>query len=82
MHNIEKIVKHFLILFMKKIKHFRGVSRNSGLGGARFKSGPFLYHSDEGDIKSLMFLYHVINIEHNLKQNIYTGMEVISLLPP
>ena len=26
-----------------------------------------------------MFLRRVNNIEHNLKQNIYTGMEVISL---
>ena len=29
-----------------------------------------------------MFLYGVNNIERNLKQNIYTDMEVISLLPP
>ena len=26
-----------------------------------------------------MFLHRVNNIEHNVKQNIYTGMEVISL---
>ena len=26
-----------------------------------------------------MFLRRVNNLEHNLKQNIYTGMEVISL---
>ena len=29
-----------------------------------------------------MFLHHVNNIEHNIKQNIYTGLEVISLIPP
>ena len=28
-----------------------------------------------------MFLRHVNNKEQNLKQNIYTGMEVISLIP-
>ena len=26
-----------------------------------------------------MFLHRVNNVEHNVKQNIYTGMEVISL---
>ena len=29
-----------------------------------------------------MSLHLVNNIEHNIKQNIYTGMEVISLMPP
>ena len=29
-----------------------------------------------------MLLHHVDNIEHKLKQNIYTGMEEISLIPP
>ena len=29
-----------------------------------------------------MFLQHVNNIEHNIKQNIYTGMEAISVIPP
>ena len=27
--------------------------------------------------KRLMFLHHVNNIKHNVKQNIYTGMELI-----
>ena len=31
--------------------------------------------------KRLMFLHQVNNIEHNIKQNIYTGVEVISLIP-
>ena len=39
--------------------------------GARFKSGPFLYRKYE----------RRVNIEHNIKQNIYTGMKVISLIP-
>ena len=32
--------------------------------------------------KRLMFLHRVNNIEHNINQNIYTGMMVISLIPP
>ena len=28
-----------------------------------------------------MFLLRVNNIEYNIKQNIYTGMEVMSLMP-
>ena len=32
--------------------------------------------------KSLMFLHRDTNVEHNIKQNIYFGMEVISLLLP
>ena len=51
-------------------------------GRGRFKLGPFLYTSAKAMQKSLMFLHHANNIEHNLKQNIYTGMEVISFLPP
>ena len=35
----------------------------------------------EGGIKKV-FLYHVNNIKHNVKQNIDTDMEVISLIPP
>ena len=29
-----------------------------------------------------MFLHRVDNIEHNMKQNKYTGMAVISFIPP
>ena len=29
-----------------------------------------------------MFFHRDTNIEHNIKQNIYTGMEVISLVLP
>ena len=31
---------------------------------------------------ALMFLDHINNTEHNLKQIIYTGMGVIPLIPP
>ena len=42
----------------------------------RFKAGPFLYRKCEDSIKSLMFLHHVNNVDRNIKQNIYIGMEV------
>ena len=29
-----------------------------------------------------MFVHRDTNVEHNIKQNIYTGMEVISLMLP
>ena len=32
--------------------------------------------------ESLTFLHRVNNVEHNIQQNIYTGMEMISLIPP
>ena len=31
---------------------------------------------------SLKFLHRINNIEHNMKQDIYTEMGVISLIPP
>ena len=40
-------------------------------------AGPFLYRQYKGGLK-ILFLHHVNNTEDNLKQNIYTGMEVIS----
>ena len=48
---------------------------NSGLvgGGVQSQIGTFW---------GLMFLYHVNNIEHNIKQSLYTDMEIISLIPP
>ena len=51
-----------------------GKAANSGLvgGGVQFQSGTFW---------GLMFLHHVNNIEHNIKQNLYTDMEIISLIP-
>ena len=29
-----------------------------------------------------MFLHRVDNVENNIKQNIYTSMDLISLIPP
>ena len=63
----------------------RSIATNSGHGyggGGRFKWGPFCIVSTKVVQKSLMLLHHVNNIEHNLKQNIYTCMEVISLTLP
>ena len=50
----------------------RGLAANSGLAGISFKSGSFL---------RVMFLHHVNDMEHDLKQNIYAGMEPISRIP-
>ena len=61
---------------------YRGVATNNGLGRARFKSGPFLYREYKRVIKVSMFLHRVNNIEHDIKQNIYTDIEVISSIPP
>ena len=61
---------------------FRGAATNIELGKACLKLGSFLYCKYEGGVKDLMVLHHVNNIEHNLKQNNYTDMEVITLVPP
>ena len=45
---------------------------NGGGGGGQVQSGTYF----------VMFLHHVNNIEHNLKQNIYNSMEAISLILP
>ena len=55
---------------------------NRGLDGVMFNSGPFLYCKYERGIKNLIFLHRVNNTEHNIKQNNYTGLKVISLIPP
>ena len=47
-----------------------------------FNSGPFLYCKYERGIKNLIFLHRVNNTEHNIKQNNYTGLKVISVIPP
>ena len=52
-----------------------------GEGGADSNQDLFCIVSTNVVEKSLMFLHHVNNIEDNIKQNIYTGMEVISLIP-
>ena len=43
-----------------------------------FKSGPFLYRMYKDSMKESNVLHHVNNIEHNLNQNINTGIK----LPP
>ena len=60
---------------------------NSGLGdggggGAGSNRDLFCIVNTNMVKKSLMFLHCVNNIENNIKQNIYTGMEVISLIAP
>ena len=64
----------------------RGVAANNGLGGwggGRASSNRDLFSVVSTNVvkKSLMFLHRVNNIEHDIKQNIYTGMEFISLIP-
>ena len=52
----------------------------------RFKAGSnrdlFCIVSKAMVQKNLMFLHRVNNTENNIKQNIYTGMKVISLIAP
>ena len=59
----------------------RGVAKNSGLGETGSNRNLFCIVSTSVVLKSLIFLYRVNSIEHNIKQNIYTDMEVISLIP-
>ena len=67
----------------------RSVATNNGLGrgrgrgtGAGSNQDLFRIVSTNVVYKRLMFLDRVNNIEHDIKQNIYTGIEVISLIPP
>ena len=67
----------------------RSVATNNGLVRGRGRgmgagSNQDLLHIVSTNVvyKSLMFLDRVNNIEHDIKQNIYTGIEVISLIPP
>ena len=61
------------------------IGLNSGLGGGwggcRFKSGPFLSRKHEQGIKESNVSSSRNNTEHNVKQNIYINMELISLIP-
>ena len=62
---------------------FRGVATNIVLGGRGAGSNwdLFCIVSTNMVSKRLMFLHCVNNIEHDIKQSVYTGMEVISLIP-
>ena len=64
------------VFFKIEVWHGR-IATNSGLGGRGSNQDLFCIVSTRAIQKSLMFLHHVNNIEHNLKPNIYTGMEVI-----
>ena len=54
----------------------QGVATNNGLWGPGSSS---CIISTKVVYKSLMFLHRVNNIEHNIKQNIYNGIEVTLL---
>ena len=57
--------------------------RGGGGGEGRFRSGTLLYRKYESGIRELSVFFHRVNsIEDNIKQNTYTGMEVISLIFP
>ena len=60
----------------------RGVATNSGLEGSGSNRDLFCIVSTNMVQKSLMFLCRVHNIKHNIKENVYIGVEVISLIPP
>ena len=59
----------------------RGIVTNNRLG-VRVQIKTFFALYVQTWYKSLMFLHCVKNIEHNIKENICTNMEVISLMPP
>ena len=60
----------------------QGRSYRQWIGGPGSNRDLFCIGSKNVIYKSLMFLRRVNNIEHDIKQNIYAGMEVISLILP
>ena len=61
----------------------KGVAINSGLWEPDSNRNFFLAFVSTNVVqKRLMFLHRVNSTEHNIKQNIYTSMEVISVIPP
>ena len=63
----------------------RNVATNNGLSGGRggrFRLGPFLYRKCKRGIKVFNVFYCANNKEHNIKQNIFTGIKIISVAPP
>ena len=54
----------------------RDIATNSGLGGQLSSNRDLFFFGPS------LFLHRVNNIEHHIKQNIYTVMEVISVIPP
>ena len=75
-NNIEYYLSKFI-----NIADVRGEATNRGLGGPGSNRDLFCIVSKSVASKSLIFFHRVNNIEHNIKQNIYTGMDVISLMP-
>ena len=72
-----------MFTFAKITAIIRSVVTNSGLGGGAGSNRDLFCIVITKAIKMcLMFLHHVNNTEHNLKQNIYIAMEVISIIPP
>ena len=51
-------------------------------GEGQFQIGTILYRKYEHGINESNLYSSVNNIEHNIKQNISTAMEVMSLIPP
>ena len=73
------------ILKILKEEFSRGAATNNGLGGRgwQVQIGIFFCIVSTNVVQeSLLFLHRVNNVEDNIKQNIYTDMEVISLIPP
>ena len=60
----------------------QGRSYRQWIGGPGSNWDLFCIGSKNVIYKSLMFLRRVNNIGHNIKQNVYNGMEVISLILP
>ena len=60
----------------------KGVDTNNGSVEARCKLGLFYIVCTNMVYKTLVFLHRINNTEHNIKQNIYPGMEVICLIRP
>ena len=66
----------------KMLVELNGVDTNNGSVEARCKLGLFYIVCTNMVYKTLVFLHRINNTEHNIKQNIYPGMEVICLIRP
>ena len=65
---------------MTDIYKARGVAKISGVGGPI--SNRDLSCIVSTNVEKSLFLHRVDNVEHNIKQSVYTGMEVIFLISP
>ena len=70
---------HLCELHKQNVFHF---FTNSGLGAPGPNWDLICVLRTNVVYMSLIFLHRVNNKERHIKQNIYTGMEAISLLPP